>query len=55
VTHRGLIFGTSVFYSIFHTQGGGNLPKREHVGITENSIDNLAVKVADQTIEELKP
>ena len=58
-THRGAIFGTSVPYSIFHQQArgflfGGNLPQREHVGMTEQTLDVLLQAVADQTVEFLK-
>lgn len=53
-SHRGMLFGTSVEYSIFHTEGGSRLPRREHVGLNEQYVDELANRVADATVEKLK-
>lgn len=53
-THRGLIFGTSVPYSIFHDVGTERLPIREHVGMDEQTLDKLVNALADATVEGLK-
>lgn len=53
VSHRGLLFGTEVPYAIFH-QDGGRLPKREHVGMNNETTQQIVDAVADRTVEELK-
>ena len=52
--NAGLTFGTSVEYSIFHQEGGPNLPQREHVGLSEQVVDVLAEETADFQVAELK-
>jgi phage gpG-like protein len=54
-THRGLVFGTSVPYSIFHQQGAGRLPQRAHVGVTEQRVEAITEQVADALVDKLKP
>jgi phage gpG-like protein len=49
-----LSFGTSVPYSRFHTTGGKHLPKREHVGMTEPTVDEITEESADAMVEFLK-
>lgn len=56
-THRGLIFGTSDEKSILHTMGSKSwtkLPIREHVGMDDMLIDDLASDIADATVEAMK-
>ena len=54
-THRGLIFGTDLFYSIFHQEPQeGGLPKREHVGMDDELLQVVVDSVADHTVESLK-
>ncbi len=50
---RGLLFGTSVPYSVFHNLGKGQ-KKREHVGLVTKTLDSLVNNVADHTVEEMK-
>lgn len=55
VTHRGLIFGNDLFYSIFHQEPqSGRLPKREHVGMSDELLQVVVDSVADHTVESLK-
>jgi len=53
-SHRGLLFGTAVPYSIFHQTGGRRLPQREHVGMNSEACDKLTATVADATVRGLK-
>ncbi len=54
-THRGLIFGTGVPYSIFHQEpDAGALPRREHVGMDDELTQIAVDAVADHTVESLK-
>ena len=50
---RGMLFGTSVPYSVFHNDGKGQ-KKREHVGLVDKALDSLVNNVADRTVEEMK-
>ena len=52
-THRGLVFGTSDEKSIFHQEGTGKIPKREFVGMGEQTVNELVEKVADATMEKI--
>ncbi len=55
VTHRGLIYGTDLFYSIFHQEPQeGGLPRREHVGMDDELLQVVVDSVADHTVESLK-
>lgn len=54
VSHRGLLFGTQVEYSIFHQMGGGRLPQREHVGINDETCQGVVDAIADAVVETLK-
>lgn len=51
---RFLAFGTSVFYSMFHTTGTSRMPRREHVGMNMEQVDGLANRVADDLVRQLK-
>ncbi len=51
---HGLSFGTSVTYSRYHQEGGGHLPQREHVGVTEPTVDEITEESADAMVEMLK-
>ena len=53
-THRGLIFGTSTPYAMFHQKGTSNIPQREHVGINEEILDKIVEAVAAQAVEAMK-
>ena len=50
---RGLLFGTSVDYSVFHNEGQGQ-KKREHVGLVDKTLDSLVDNIADHTVNEMK-
>lgn len=50
---HGLVFGTAVPYSIFH-DGGGRLPKRQHVGMDDDTLHVLVDAVADISLEAMK-
>jgi len=49
-----LLFGTSVPYSFYHQSGTRVLPQRRHVGIRDETVDQLAELVADHEVDELK-
>jgi len=51
---HGLSFGTSTPSSAFHQQGGKHLPKREHVGFAERTVDEITEDSADAMVEMLK-
>lgn len=53
-SHRGLLFGTSVPYSIFHDKPTANRPQRQHVGIGEQTVETIVNKIADATVNALK-
>lgn len=52
--NSGLSFGTSVEYSIYHQAGTSSLPKREHVGTTDEALQPLLDDVADSVVEALR-
>jgi phage gpG-like protein len=54
VSHRGLLFGTEVPYSIFHQDGTSRLPQREHVGINDETCQSVVDAIADAVVETLK-
>lgn len=54
VSHRGMLFGTQVPYSIFHQNGTSRLPQREHVGMNDETCQQIVNAVADATVEALK-
>lgn len=51
---RGALFGSRVPYSIFHMTGGRHLPRREHVGMIDDTALILVNSVADESVESLK-
>lgn len=53
VLDTGLTFGTAVPYGIFHQQGGPKLPRREFLGMNEESVDQVANRVADHAVANL--
>ena len=53
-SHRGLLFGTEVPYSIFNQEGTSRIPQREHVGMHEKLVDAITEEVADFAVEQLK-
>lgn len=48
-----LTFGTSVPYGIFHQTGTRRMPARPFMGASEQTLDRLAARVADATIQQL--
>jgi phage gpG-like protein len=53
-SHRGLLFGTDVEYSLFNQEGTQRIPARPHVGMTEKLVDAIADEVLDFAVEQLK-
>jgi len=51
---RGLVYGTEVPYSIFHTTGTDKMPKREHVGMSSETVDKLCDRVANNVVEQMR-
>ena len=51
---RGLTFGTSVPYSIFHQQGTRTIPQRAHVGLAAERVDELAKTLTKSASEKLR-
>ncbi|ANS03310.1 hypothetical protein [uncultured Mediterranean phage uvDeep-CGR2-KM19-C37] len=51
---HGLSFGTSVEYAHRHQRGGKHLPQREHVGMTEATVDEITEESADKMVDMLK-
>ena len=54
VTHRGLLFGTSVEYGIFHQEGTSKIPQRAFIGLKPQTLDQIVDKVADTAVDSLK-
>lgn len=54
VADRGSIFGTNDPKSIYHTFGTSRMPKREHVGTNDETVDKLAITIADFTVDALR-
>lgn len=54
VFDRGLIFGTSTEYAIFHQEGTSRMPARPPVGIQTQTLDEMVNAVADAAVEQLK-
>lgn len=52
--NRGLVFGTSDEKASIHQHGGGRIPARPFVGLTEQRTDAIANAVADSLVEMLK-
>jgi phage gpG-like protein len=50
---RGMIFGTEVPYAIFHQTGTRRMPARPPVGISEETLDKLCNRIADETVRQL--
>ena len=50
---HGLVFGTSIPYSMFNQEGTVRIPARPHVGMTGESLDRFVGKVADATVEAI--
>lgn len=50
----GLSFGTDVPYAHFHQDGTLRIPQREHVGASEQTIDEFAEAIADVFTNQLK-
>ena len=50
---RGMVFGTDVEYALFHQTGTSRMPARPPVGMAEETLDKLANRIADRTVEIL--
>lgn len=50
----GLSFGTDVEYAHYHQDGTTRIPQREHVGASEELIDQFAEAIATTFTEQLK-
>jgi hypothetical protein len=48
-----LKFGTAVDYSPINDQGGGHIPARPHIGMTEQHLDKVTNRAADFALEQL--
>jgi len=53
-SHRGLLFGTELPYSIFNQEGTSRIPARPHVGMNEQLVDAITEEIAEFTVEQLK-
>lgn len=54
VLPRGLTFGTDLEYAPIHQFGSSRIPQREFAGMSEEAVDRLVNRVADDTVEKLK-
>jgi|GEM_PF-3119063 phage gpG-like protein len=52
-TERGLIFGTEVPYAGFLQDGTSKMPARPPVGVSEETLDKLCDRIADDTVKQL--
>lgn len=53
VSDQGLTFGTQDPKS-FHHQHGDGVPRRQHVGVDNETLDAMVTRVADHAVESLK-
>ncbi len=53
-SHRGLLYGTEVPYSLFNQEGTSRIPARKHVGMNAQLLDAIVEEVADFAVENLK-
>ena len=51
---RGLTFGTSVPYSIFHQQGTSKIPQRAHVGLAPERVDQITKTITKSASNKLR-
>jgi len=54
VFDRGLVFGTSTEYAIFHQEGTSRMPARPPVGMQEATLDTMTNAVADAAVDQLR-
>ncbi len=54
VFDRGLTFGTSVPYSIFHQRGTRTIPQRAHVGLAVERVDDLTKTITKSASDKLR-
>jgi len=54
VSHRGLVFGTSIPYAFYHQHGTARLPVRAHVGIDVDTLDEITGIIADEAVDALR-
>lgn len=54
VMSRGLTYGTDIEYAGFHQDGTSRIPQREFAGMSDETVDKLASKIADALVEKLK-
>lgn len=53
-SHRGLLFGTDIEYSLFNQEGTERIPARPHVGVTEDFCNVFADEIGDFIVEQLR-
>ena len=54
ITDRWMTYGTDLEYAGFHQDGTDRIPQREFAGLSEETVDRLAGRVADDLVEKLK-
>lgn len=54
VFDRGLTFGTSVPYSVFHQRGTRTIPQRAHVGLAIERVDKLTKTITKSASDKLR-
>lgn len=50
---RGLVFGTDVEYAHFLQDGTSRMPARPPVGISDETLDKICDRIADDTVRQL--
>ena len=50
----GLVFGTRIPYASFHQHGTARIPQREHVGMNDETLQQLVDNVADFTVDVIR-
>lgn len=48
-----LSFGTDVEYSVYHDRGTSMFPARQHVGINDSFLDDMAERCLDYAVKQL--
>ncbi|MFO0919444.1 MAG: hypothetical protein U0872_14185 [Planctomycetaceae bacterium] len=54
VTHRGLVFGTSIPYAESHQDGTSLIPQREFAGMDEPLLQQAIDSLVDSLVDQLK-
>jgi len=50
---RGLTFGSSVEYGLFHQNGTARIPQREFAGMNDGTVTEICESVADRAVDAL--